>query len=533
MAKRTTTDLSERRMVAMYSQVDKWQNRLAATLVFMIFCLQPLYLNSDRYFRLTWHKFVFFIVYMIIVLIAVAVIWLSRIFNKPRLVIREKPNLAEWAILAFGLLAIISAIISPYKKMIDIRGLPVDWKIGLNERYDGIVTQLMYIAIFFIVGRWYKPSEKQFIFFGIAAIIVAGIGILQFYGMDFLKLWPNHIPEYHKENYYDLVFRSTLGNTNIVSTYVCAAVILCGFLYIKSNSNWKYLWLAASSLNFWLMDLADADSGRVGVLAAMIFMIPYIIESTKTMGKTLTLAASWISLYSLQKLLFDVNIIHIKTVNSLLPFAIAIVVMAAAGILLDIKGKERDKDAAPRWKIGLALIVLIILAGLGGAEILGRRPADDPNPGGIIYEVREILHGNIKDEFGTNRIFVWRQAMSIYSQNPIFGSGPDTFLFVFPIEAQWTYDEPYDKAHNEYLQLLICQGILGLLSYLFFIITVAIKAIPKAFKNPLLTVVLAAFIGYLTQGFFNISLPITSQLLWVFAGMLVNKNVWASDSISE
>jgi len=36
---------------------------------------------------------------------------------------------------------------------------------------------------------------------------------------------------------------------------------------------------------------------------------------------------------------------------------------------------------------------------------------------------------------------------------------------------------------------------------------------------------LAAFIGYCAQAFFNISVPIVSQYLWLFAGMLANKNV--------
>ena len=102
------------------------------------------------------------------------------------------------------------------------------------------------------------------------------------------------------------------------------------------------------------------------------------------------------------------------------------------------------------------------------------------------------------------------------------------FFFAFPEEAHMIAGETYDKAHNEYIQILICQGALGLACYLVFLAGALIKPIPKSFKNPLAMAVLAAFAGYCVQAFFNISLPIASQTLWVFAGMLVNKSFLAS-----
>ena len=66
--------------------------------------------------------------------------------------------------------------------------------------------------------------------------------------------------------------------------------------------------------------------------------------------------------------------------------------------------------------------------------------------------------------------------------------------------------------------------MLGLICYMVFLVASSFNAVPKAFRNPMLMAVLAAFFGYCVQAFFNISLPIASQLLWVFAGMLANKN---------
>ena len=186
--------------------------------------------------------------------------------------------------------------------------------------------------------------------------------------------------------------------------------------------------------------------------------------------------------------------------------------------------KERDPDAPPKWKLGVILIAVFIVIGIAGVEVLGRQDAEAGGTN-FVYEIREMLHGNIRDEFGTRRIYIWRNALAVFPQHPVIGSGPDTFMSVFPEEAQMVHAEHYENAHNEYLQILICQGILGLLCYLTFLGAVLVKAVPTAFKNPLVMAALAAFVGYCAQAFFNLSLPITSQMLWVAAGILASKRV--------
>ena len=508
----------ERKKAAMYAKIEVWQSRVAGLMVILLLCIQPLYLNSARYISLTWHKFIFFVVYMVIILIAVIIIWISRVASNPRLGPRERPYLADWAVLGFAIITLLSAIFSPFKDIADV------W-VGIPEpsgRYDGAITQLLYVAVFLIVAHWYKPRVRHFAFFGISASLIGLIGILQFYGMDFLKLWPNDLPQYHAENYYNIFFRSTLGNVDIVSTFVCVAILLCGFLFIRMKSKWQPLWLAASALNFWLMELADAYSGRVGVIVATVLALPFIVENMKTLGRAMILASSWLAAFVAQMLLFDVLIMNTRTFMSTLPYIFAFIILLAAGILLSKRGKESGRDEKPKWKLGLILIAICIVAGIAGVEVLGKR---DENTGykNLVADLRDVLHGDIRDELGTNRVYIWRNALSVYPNHPIIGTGPDTFEQAFPEDAQWKYDQNYDKAHNEYIQILICQGILGLICYLLFLVASSLKSAPKAFKNPLLMAVLAAFTGYCVQAFFNINLPIASQLLWVFAGMLANK----------
>lgn len=508
----------ERRKAAIYGKVDAWQDRVARLLVILLLCVHPLFFTKERYLRLTLHKYQFFCVCMAIILCSVVIIWLYRLTRKPRLLLQDQPTLADWAVIGFAIVTLLSAVFSPFKDAANV------W-VGIPEpggRYDGAITQLLYVAAFLIVSRWYRPRSSDFVVFGISAALVGLIGILQFYGMDFLKLWPNHLDEFKVPNFYIIWFRSTLGNVDIVSTYVCVAILLCGFLFIRMKSKWRPLWLAASALNFWLMDLAGADSGRVGVLAAVVLVIPFIVEGRKMLGRTLLLGSSWLIVYTLQNLFYDANILGVRTAGSLLPYAVAAIALLAVGIALVLSGKEPAPDRPVKWLVGVILLAACIVVGVIGIEVIGKRTAESENPSGIIYEVREIMHGNVQDSFGNYRLHIWKNALKAYPEHPLIGSGPDTFYFALSEEAHIN-GVSFDKAHSEYIQILVCQGILGLLCYLIFLVSASLKAVPRAFRNPLLMAVLAAFVGYYAQAVFNISLPIVTPMLWVFAGMLANR----------
>ena len=500
--------------------VDLWQGRIARLLIFFALCIQPLFVfpagRMTFYFDLTTFKFAFFAIYMIILLVAIAIVWISRMLRTPRMLPKGKLSIADWAVLGFAAVTILSSLFSPYKDEANL------W-VGRPDRHDGAITQLLYVAVFFIASRWYKPRKSDFKLFGISATIIALLGIFQFFGWDIL--------DYLLSDRGDQVIivhdqLSTLGNTNFVSTYASVVALLFGFLYVKASSKWRFLYLTASALCIWMMFISNADSGLVGILAALLFALLYVIESRQVFGRLLILGSFWLIAYILRT--FLLGIVHgSRPVTDLLPLAAAALVFLAAGMFLAWFRRQThriDFERPVRWKLGLVLIASCILLGLAGVEVLGRY-----SDSGIIYEAREILHGNIHDDFGTQRIFVWRNGFQAFLENPILGNGPDTFRNSFPIEGQAEgivrFATYYDKAHNEYLQILTCQGILGLLCYMLFLGGVFIKSVSRAFRNPLMMAIIIAVFGYLAQAFFNISLPVASQILWVFLGMLMNERV--------
>jgi len=522
----------DRKKTAMYIKIDLWQGRLARMVAILMMCAVPLYLNHHRYIGLTQHKFEFLVFCMIISLLLVVAIWVYRMTRNPRLTPQSPLNIVDWAVLGFAVVTIISTFASPFGNSMNV------W-IGIEEpfgRYNGALTQLLYVAIYFIISRWYKPRERDFVLFSFTAILISLIGIFQFFGMDFFNLWPNDMAQHRVDNFFNILIRTTLGNTNIVSTYVSLAVLLTGFLFVRmpppskssdsKKPGWKLqqpLFLAASAFSFWMTVVANADSGRIGIMVAMLFALPFIIESVKTLGRTLLLASSWIAVYTLQTLFFQVMIMETQTASSLAPFVAVFLALLAVGLVLTLRSKEPDSEAPTRWKLGVIVIIACLIVGLVGVEIMGRVEVEEGARGGLIWEMREVLHGNLRDDFGTNRVYIWRHAMSVVPNNLLIGTGPDTFGYAFPIERQLFFGEFYDSAHNEYIQILVCQGILGLIAYLLFLGAVFVKGVTKAFKEPIAAAVLIALLGYCAQAFFNISHPVASQIVWVFAGILVSR----------
>ena len=131
----------------------------------------------------------------------------------------------------------------------------------------------------------------------------------------------------------------------------------------------------------------------------------------------------------------------------------------------------------------------------------------------------EIVKGNIKDNYGTNRMFIWKETIKVVPNNLTYGVGVDNFYYAFgkrPLVRKYRY---IDKAHNEYLQILVCEGIYALISYLVFIGILVVKGIKYSNKNNTLFLLLPV-LSYLVQAFFNISVIEVAPLFYICLGLL-------------
>ena len=131
--------------------------------------------------------------------------------------------------------------------------------------------------------------------------------------------------------------------------------------------------------------------------------------------------------------------------------------------------------------------------------------------------------GEIKDQYGTKRAFIWKRVIVEVPKHWATGVGIDNVYYIYdgwPIIHKSRTG--YDKVHNEYLQILITEGVFALGAYLVFYIFVIRKGIKNIKKNDKIYLLLPV-VGYLVQAFFNISVIEVAPIFYLSMGLLYSK----------
>ena len=135
-----------------------------------------------------------------------------------------------------------------------------------------------------------------------------------------------------------------------------------------------------------------------------------------------------------------------------------------------------------------------------------------------------VADSSNKDNAGSGRIYIWNNALALIETHPILGSGPDTFGIdfkkAFGNGTVVDMTATFNKAHNEYLNIMSTTGIPSCILYLTFVSLILYRSRNKFKNNIFLIPIFCAVIGYLVQAFFNISIAANAPILWVMLGIL-------------
>lgn len=169
------------------------------------------------------------------------------------------------------------------------------------------------------------------------------------------------------------------------------------------------------------------------------------------------------------------------------------------------------------------LIIALLLASMVGTAIkidkirLLRDIRDTAN------ETTQIAKGNSNENMGTNRMFIWKETLNIVPQNLSHGVGIDNYYYAFNGRPLRYKNYAFDKAHNEYLQTLVTQGIFAVISYIALFGYVAFCGLRRGFKHKEIYLVLPV-IGYAIQEFFSISVIELAPIFYIALGLCGSKN---------
>lgn len=138
-------------------------------------------------------------------------------------------------------------------------------------------------------------------------------------------------------------------------------------------------------------------------------------------------------------------------------------------------------------------------------------------------------------ESGVIRKYVWLGSLNIFKKYPILGTGPETFAFVFPkfkplehnLTSEW--DFIYNKAHNEFLNILATTGLVGFIAYIVLILATIIQLLNIKNKSPQTTgdkvlkiSLFSSYLSILVTNFFGFSVVNVSLLFFLIPAFVLS-----------
>ncbi|MBQ9993321.1 MAG: O-antigen ligase family protein, partial [Clostridia bacterium] len=449
----------------------------------------PLYMNGTKYSAITKCKSntftVFFTLATVFIIITAALYLMTHV--KPIPSLRDKyknpPFIADVALLAYWVLTFISSV-----GAVD----PVTAFFGLDPRNNGFLFQTMYVATYFIISRGLRPKKTDALVFAWGGAILSLTCISHFFGHDLYNVASVVGSKYSGPFYNDDTYRflGPVGNVNLGSYIIAICVVIAAGLYINKVAlkfdKYNLITLACFAICLYAELNINTDAGIVALAAAMVLIPPVLCTSLDHLRRAL-------HIYGTAALVVLLNYWLLGCVLGSERFgktgyalaAIAVILLAVSFVIPRIPQRFHPSAKALR-AAAVSLVSLMVIAGVA-LSIVITEPA--PTPAGsvagavravehmdyeaktdsMLHELGQILRGNFDDDFGHNRLFTWKRTLRLVKLRPLLGIGPDNFKAFF---ASYFHDEAViqfpasgggiDKAHNEFLDILISGGILGL-----------------------------------------------------------------------
>jgi O-antigen ligase len=181
-------------------------------------------------------------------------------------------------------------------------------------------------------------------------------------------------------------------------------------------------------------------------------------------------------------------------------FAVQIAVLAAFLVSRHKSGKETLTLAA------FMVVSIAILVWLGGGELVNRLSSV---PGDARIELS-----------GGTRLSIDRDCLTMFLHRPLTGWGLGVFPEMYPQFRSFYTNLKIDKAHNDYLQLLVETGISGIIVMIWFLVSVyrsairKVKVWPMDLNSEAALAALLGITGILVHSFvdFNLQIPANAAL---------------------
>lgn len=488
-------------------------NSLVSYYLAIMFSFFPLFL-TEQYSHARTDKFWFYVVLTVVLVISVgSCMLMSRSENRRHG--EEKKLLlplsaTDICMLAFLGFAVISTLLSPYAEAA---------LTGFGGRDNGLIILMLYTLMYFAVTRNYVYKDYVIAAYLAFSMIVALLTVLNFYNIDPLAIYSGYDAATIED------FGSTLGNKNMIAAFMCLYLPAAVMTFTVTEKKGLRI-LSGFAILFAYAGLlcADSTSDILGLMVILPVMLIFAARDLTYLRRyMLALTVMFLSGKALQLfaiLVSDTNK-GFEFMQSFLIYSPLMWIPAAVcgAVYLLLRFAVRD-NRYPAKAMQITFTVILAAGALGLLGLFLYFSAVDTETD--LGEFEKLLR--FSDGWGTHRGYMWRISLEEYSRlsplQKLFGTGPDTLYFVFEPHFSELLEEfgdaSTDSAHNELINYLVTQGVLGLVAYLGVIVSAVARGLKTAKKQPMALVFISAAICYLAQSTVNLYTPIVTPLFFIF-----------------
>lgn len=417
----------------------KMKNRIAVYLGMVSLILVPLCIRGS-YFGLIELKARVFLYAAVPAVILAAVLAAAGIFFDGG---RRKNSVRKSAILLLiiSLWSLFSSFmsISPELSLTGSRG----WKVG------SIMTVVLILTTIIVSGNLQFHSYMLLPIMAVN-IFINLLAVIQSAGVNAFSLQNGLI----KEQYY--VYLTTIGNSNSYSGYLCLLLPLFWGTFISCKERaTEFLYGLFAVFGFMGLIMAESDSSYAGIGICLLFVLLFVFGSNDRAEQYLKRSSVLLALYGGCLLfvryypLFEAKRAEFAGVSWRMLCSPVPEVLILCGILLYLSAGRLIQSKKERYLL-IALEALIIAAICGFAMNL-------------------VM--NFNDGWGNGRGEIWRISWEYFCKQPlrnkITGVGPEMVFLAFIPHLAETGSNVV-TAHSDIMQVLLTQGIVGLVLYIAF-----------------------------------------------------------------
>lgn len=437
--------------------------------------------------------------------------------------IAENISLTDRYALAYAVVVLLSYLFSDYKGMGDY-GSALK---GTNRWYMGLITQLIFVAVYFVVSRFWKKN-KGIPFLGLlATLAVFGLGYLNRFQVYPFEM-KNRTPE----------FISTIGNINWYCGYL--VLPLFGFLFYFWTRTEKKVWVNAFLMLEVLIGFGTliTQGSRSGIVALVVSMGVLYFLSTESVDKLRMFFGLVFFLGVACTITYGIRSIYPKLFvypDGLLdlfgnsPLAILILLIGGLGWIRLLVAERKGKNPTPLFRKAGFLVCGMAVAAFVIFLLLGIQNTENPGSIGVLSEYGIFT---FDAKWGSNRGATWLAGWTCFADQDflgkLFGVGPDCLAMYVHSGANpellEVMKECFNRllvtnAHCEWLHLLATTGLLGMISFVGLTMSAMVRFIKATRVNPVAGACGFAILAYTANNFFSFQQSLSGITLFVVLGM--------------